>query len=213
MKRIIVIQSIAIAGFVMFLQSCAPVFSELQSARTVGKNKIEATPSYSSVSYSKDGKTEGVQNHMGVQLAYGISSKVDLRFRYEYIWLKKYGQSDVINVVGIGPKFSLVENKIAFAVPIGRAFGEGTEDSWEVHPTLLFTIPAVKDKLDINLAPKLLVPLCKGYDNLVAINLGISFSNNLSKWAIRPEYGILFNPGASGHYSQFSIGFSTTFGK
>jgi len=194
-----------ILGIVIICQSCTPVFSELQSARTVGKNRIELTPSFSSVSSTDGGKTEGVQNEYGLQLAYGISSKVDLRFRYVYI--------DGVSVVGIGPKFSLLKNKIAFSLPIGTALGANAGNTWELHPTLLFTVPAIKDKLDINLSPKYLMTLCKACEDLAAVNLGLSFSNNLNKWAIRPEYGLLFNPGESGHFSQFSIGFSTTFGK
>jgi hypothetical protein len=212
MKREFLSQAIAIALIGLIIQSCAPVFSELQSARTVGKNKLEVTPSYSDVKMKDEGKNYDVQSHLGVQLAYGLSPKVDLRFRYEYIWFKDNGFKDGIKVMGIGPKFSLSENKVAFAVPIGRAFGEGTEETWEIHPTFLFTIPAIKDKLDINISPKCLIPL-NGGDVLVAINLGFSISDNFNKWALRPEYGILFKPGESGYYHHLSLGFSWTFGK
>ena len=36
---------------ILLINGCAPIFSEMQSARTVGKNNIEATASFSSVSF------------------------------------------------------------------------------------------------------------------------------------------------------------------
>ncbi len=197
----------------MTYQNCAPVFSELQSARTVGKNRVEFTPSYSSVAFSEDGESDGIQNHIGLQVAYGISEKLDIRFRYELIWLKDDEFSNNVSIMGIGPKYSVIQNKLAFYLPIGRAFGEDTDDTWQLHPTVLFTIPALEDKIDITISSKYLVTLCKSCDDYISFNFGAAFSNDLNKWAIRPEYGLLFNPGESGHFSQFSLGFSVSFGK
>jgi hypothetical protein len=45
---------------------CAPVFSGLQSAKLVGKHKLELTPSYSRVYWSGDGDSEHLQSHLGV---------------------------------------------------------------------------------------------------------------------------------------------------
>ena len=196
------------------LQGCAPVFSELQSARTVGKNRVEFTPSYSSVSFAADGEREKMQKHVGIQVAYGISDKIDIRVRYERAWEEGGDiKEDGISIGAIGPKFNLLEDRVAFYIPIGRAFGEYTEETWQIHPTFLFTIPAVPDKIDITFAPKYLISFCEGCENLLAINLGLSFSDDLNRWAIRPEYGMLFNPGEEGHFSQFSIGVSYAFGK
>ena len=195
------------------IQGCAPVFSELQSARTVGKNRVEFTPSYSSVSFAADGEREKTQKHAGLQAAYGISDKIDIRVRYERAWEEGGTMKEGISMGAIGPKFSFVEDKMAFYLPIGRAFGEGTEDTWQIHPTFLFTMPVVKDKFDVTIAPKYLISFCEGCENLLAINLALSLSNDLNRWAIRPEYGMLFNPGEEGHFSQFSIGVSYAFGK
>lgn len=41
----------------------------------------------------------------------------------------------------------------------------------------------------------------------MAFNLGLGLSADFNRWAIRPEYGMLFNPGEEGHFGQFSIGF------
>ncbi len=184
--------------------SCAPPFSEMQSARLVGKNNFEITPGFSSVSFSNAGESKGLQNHLGMQLAYGISENVDLRLRFEHIWLKDNSYST--QVIGLGPKISLKKDRMALYAPIGLALGN--KDSWEFHPTMLFTLPLSPKKVDFNPSFKYLVMLCKDCQNAMAVNAGFAFSSDLTKWAIRPEYGLLFNPNKGGHYGHFSIGVS-----
>ena len=184
-------------------QYCAPVFSELQSARTVGKNNIEATPFYTT--------TSGIQDHLGLQASYGVSSKVDIRARYEEIWAGIYDKGThekPVTVIGIGPKYRLIKNKMAFSVPLGRALGENHKDSWQVQPAMLLTLPAIKNKIEFTLSPKYLIIFGKPKD-LPAVNLGASFSTNLDKWALRPEYGMLFYRGGENE-RQFSVGLSFT---
>jgi hypothetical protein len=196
----------------MLLQNCAPVFSELQGARTVGKGNFELTPSYSSVSVYDEGDSEKVQNEIGFQGAIGLSDKVDIRARYEYVWLGD-GDGNNISAIGLGPKFNLIKDKLSISLPVGRALGEGTSESWEFLPTVLFSLPVKKDILDINISPKYIIQFCEECESLFAINAGLSISSNLNEWAIRPEFGLLYNPGETGHYTQFSIGVSKVFGK
>ncbi len=122
------------------LGACAPTFSDLQSARLAGPKRVEITPSYSSVSFSNEGEREKVQDHVGVQVATGISERTDLRLRYELITLGD-GESSTIHVLGAGPKFSLAKDRAAFYVPIGFAFGSDieTSETFQVQPTLLLT--------------------------------------------------------------------------
>ncbi len=203
-----------LAGIALLLStSCTSSFSELQGARLVGEGKMELTPYYTTVSATSDGDTEGLQNQVGLNGAIGLGPKFDLRLRVENIWAKETGFGDGYIIVGAGPKLSLIENVLSAYLPVGRALGEGTSESWEVQPTLLLTWPAVEEKLDINLTPKYIFNLCEDCDDFVAVNLGLAISGHLSNWAIRPEYGLLFNPGESGHVSQFSIGLSKIFGK
>jgi hypothetical protein len=191
----------------LMFQNCVTVFSELQGARTVGEGNIELTPSFSSVSLTDEGETDKIQNEIGVQAAFGISPSVDIRARYEYIWLPD-SDGENISVVALGPKFSLLKDHISFYLPVGRALGEGTTESWELHPTLLFSLALKKDIIDLNLSPKYIISFCEECESLLAINMGLSISSDLNKWAIRPEFGLLYNPGETGHASQFSIGVS-----
>ncbi len=220
MKSYIQNQLVVLIIATTLLSSCAPVFSDMQSARTVGKNRVELTPSYSKVKFNYDGESEVYQTQAGMQVAYGLTSKIDIRARYEYLrfdMLNSFailGSNNKAQVFGIGPKLNVINQYLSIYLPFGRAFGEYADDSWQFHPTIIATIPAVKNKLDINSSVKYLVPLqAESQDNLLAFNFGLALSNNLNRWAIRPEYGILMNPTGDGYFNHLSLGISYVFGK
>lgn len=191
---------LGIVSFSTILHSCFPVFSELQSARTVGKNRVEITPN---ATVATDGW--GEQYEFGGQLAYGITSKFDMRFKYEYV--------EGVNAIAIAPKISLRENKIAFTVPIGTAFTYGFKETYglNIHPTFLFTACPLKDKIDLTFSPKLLLSFSDSPTASLALNFSPAFSRNLKNWAIRPEIGALVGNG--GLALQLSMGLSIAFGK
>lgn len=201
------------------VSACAPVFSDLQSAKLVGRGRLEATPGFSSVSASEGGcencdvrpggggGSSHIQNHAGLQLATGVHDKVDLRVRYEHVWVD---DGPGINVLGFGPKVQLFRNYAALYVPVGFAFGGGIDSgqTWAVHPTLLLT-GQVHPNVELNWSGKFLVPLAEdGGENLLAFNLGLGLGPVSGRWAVRPEFGWLIDPGEDGHFTQFSIGLS-----
>ena len=202
-----------LACLTVLFPACAPVFSELQSAKLVGPGHLEVTPSFSSVSFSSEGESWHIQNHYGIQAGIGVNRQMDFRLRYERISVDMQDmdgdESFGVNVLGFGPKFSLVKDMVAAYVPIGFAFGEDIEvsETWQIHPTLLITLPISK-YIEFNPSAKVLIPLKGEQDTLVAFNLGTAISSNLEKWAIRPEIGFLYNPGESGYFMHFSIGFT-----
>ncbi len=135
---------------------------------------------------------------------------MDFRLRYERISVDLDGDGSFgVNILGFGPKFSLIKDMVAVYVPIGFAFGEDIEvsETWQIHPTLLITLPVSK-YIEFNPSAKILIPIKGEQDTLVAFNLSTAISANLEKWAIRPEIGFLYNPGESGHFMHFSIGFT-----
>jgi hypothetical protein len=202
MRRAARASSSLVFAVVIATGACAPVFSELQGARLVGPHKVELTPSASTVYFSDSGGSDHLQDHVGLQVATGVSPKVDLRFRYEHV-------IGGVNVFGLGPKLQLVKDRVAFYAPVGFAIGGGIETSktWELQPTLLFTQPATST-VDLNLSAKYLIPLHGGGDGLVALNVGLGLGPESKKWAFWPEVGWLFDPGNSGHFTQASLGFS-----
>lgn len=205
---------VALTAMMAFVTGCVAPFSDLQSARLLGKGNIEVTPGFGTVSINDEGETQHVQNNYGAQLGYGLTKFMDLRLRYEYIRATSGEDSVNVNVIGFGPKFRLAKNWLAFYVPIGFAFGGDMEagdssDTWQVHPTLLATFPVAKF-LEINPSAKVMIPFSsESFDTLYAFNLGLAISPDVSKWAIRPEVGICTDFGSgSGYFLHFSIGVS-----
>jgi hypothetical protein len=202
---------------IVLASACAAPFSELQSARLAGRGVVEITPSYSYVGGSDEDESAKLQDNFGVQLATGLSSRVDLRARIEHMRID-VDDADLdfsATAVGFGPKFGLIPNQLALYLPFGFAFGDEVEqaDTWQVHPTLIWTIP-VADALEINSSIKALVPLAESdTDVLGAFNIGLGISPDLSRWAIRPEFGILKNPGEEGTVRHFSLGATFYLGK
>jgi hypothetical protein len=216
MKTINTTTSARLLGM-LFLVACmfasfscfAPAFSELQSARLLGPGNAEISPSYSRV----DGGSDHVQNHYGVQAGIGILKVMDFRFRYEYANVDP-GQDDAfgVNMMGFGPKLSLVRNWLAIYVPVGFAFGEDIEvsETWQAHPTLLFTVP-FSERFEINTSVKALIPLHEDSDPMYAVNLGVAISSDVRRWAVRPEIGVLFEC-CGGSYMHASLGLSLSLG-
>lgn len=186
-------------------EGCAPVFSDLQGAGLVGKDRYEITPSFSTVSFQNEGESEHAYNHYGVQIGYGISDHADLRFRLEHIELG--GESGGVNVIGIGPKIGERYGSAALYLPVGTTLNCSFADAMEFHPTLLTSVPLGRG-VEFNPSFKILMPLGREEaDILVAVNLGMGFGQ-VDRFAIRPELGFLFNPGEEGNYRQFSLGFA-----
>jgi hypothetical protein len=184
------------------------VFSDLQGAGLVGKDRYEITPSFSTVTFHDEDESEHIQSHYGIQVGYGISDRADVRFRLERIQLDTDGDESIgATVVGIGPKIGRRHGSVALYLPIGMAFGEDVEEdeTVEFHPTLLTTIPIARG-IEFNPSVKMLIPLSReNADILVAVNLGFGLGE-VDRFAIRPELGFLFNPGEDGNYRHFSVG-------
>ncbi|MEZ4688176.1 MAG: hypothetical protein R3B47_19575 [Bacteroidia bacterium] len=201
---------LAFVVFCLTQQSCAPIFSEFQTARTVGKDKLEIVPFYSHLGEIDNGNTYSLQSHGGLQFAYGFCSNFDLRARFDVIGADGWGEGR--SAFSIGGKYSIIEDRLSVFLPVGRALGENTSDSWQIQPTAFLTVPVLENRLDATIGPKYVFTFGQNTRNYAGANLGLSFSTDINKWAIRPEYGILFNPDQSGLITQFGIGFSATIG-
>lgn len=191
---------------------CAAPFSDLQDARIVAKGKVQVTPSFSLNTQSLEGETEHVQNIFGGQAAFGVTDNAELRAGFARVDWKRNGG---VNVFGLGPKFCLVRDRLAAYFPVGFAFDDEvkTAETWETHPTLIFTAQPHR-VVEINPSAKLLLPLSSGgspnvaRDPRIVLNLGFGISNDHEVWALRPEIGLLFNPGDDGVWAAYSLGVS-----
>lgn len=215
-----VLALLAVGVALAFAAGCVAPFSEMQSAKMLGKGNFEVTPGFTTVSVSDEGETEHIQNEYGAQIGYGLANFLDLRLRYEHLAgtfaIEDEEESISTNVLAFGPKFRLAKNWLAFYVPIGFAFGGDLEpgdadETWQIHPTLLATLPLGK-YLEINPSAKIMIPFSSdNFDTLYAFNLGLALSTDLSKWAVRPEVGICTNF-EGGHFLQFSVGLTLNSG-
>jgi hypothetical protein len=191
------------------LWACAPTFSDLQSARLAGPGRVEITPSVSFVDYHEEDnwdEMDGTQGHVGVQLATGLSDRIDLRFRYEHIggdWVKP------VHVVGVGPKIGLIRDRAAFFLPVGTGIGAEVQpgDLFQLQPTLLCT-HSFNSNFEITGSGKGIIWVDQEGDDLLAFNLGAGISEDLTKWAVRPEGGILISPGEDRGAWHLSVGFT-----
>lgn len=219
-ERLNVMRAVAVCGVTALAGTgCAPVFSDLQSARLAGPGRVEVTPSATTTHFSGDEESAKVQDEFGLQAATGVHDRVDLRFRYVRVLPEELdddiaGDSMGVNVVAFGPKVGLVKDRLALAIPVGFAFGGDIDsgETWEIQPTLIGTLPVARH-VDVIAAGKIIYPFAaEDPETFVALNLGLGLGPS-GKWVIRPETGFLWNPGEGGHYWHLSLGASYLFGK
>ncbi len=204
----------------LFMTSCiVPVNTSLESARTIGAGKIEATASYASYSATAEGESATINNNLGLRVGVGVSDRFDLKVRYIRL-MSQLGDGDEspdVNYLSIAPKFSLSENRWAITVPGGLYFatvdGEA-ESTWFASPRIIFTHPFPNDKVELSASGKVDIYFEEDAEPAVGFTIGGGFSSDLTKWAIRPEIGFLFNTESDAETSSvhFGIGGTIIFG-
>jgi hypothetical protein len=190
--------------------ACAPVF---QDARLVGKGQAEITPSVSPTFGTGGGNTEHLTNNFGVHGLVGLSDRADFGVGYGRVQIAGLGPGvGGVNVVAFGPKISLVRDRVALAIPLSFGFGSGADvsQSFELHPTAIFTAP-VNPHVDVSPSIGALIPFCDGCGldaTLVRLNLGVGIRPRGGRAVVRPEFGVLLNPGEPGVIWTFGLGVS-----
>ena len=187
---------VKLAGFVVVLvlaSACAPMFSD---ARMLRRGQVEVTPAVNPVFVTERGQTEHEWTDVGARAQFGISNRVD--FGAGYIRSQVSDGDFGLNTVLFGPRFSLVPDRVAVALPVGFSFGEfGDEldvaDTWQLNPTLLLTAPMGRH-VDFNPAVRLMIPTCENCDTLIALHAGFGFRVG-RHLVLRPEVAFIFNPG------------------
>lgn len=197
------------------LYQCAPIASELQSARLVGRHNLEVTPGYADVKFREasspveTGRAIKSGGHMiGIQAAYGISDRVDIRLRFEQIQFMNKEQ----NVFAIGPKVSLIKDHLSLYVPVWFVDFKPAQ----TQPSLLITLPLIKNMIEVNPSVKTILSV-SAYDPtnsfMAAANLGFGISTNLQRWALRPEYGMVYDLRNGNRFSSISVGLTLYLGR
>ncbi len=186
------------------LDACVvPINSSYESARMLEKGGTEFMGHYTHYSFSDNGESDAINNNFGIRIGYGITDKVDVKLRYIRLVPVEEGASG-INYIDVAPKVGIVPDWFAAALPIGLYFAED-ETEFVISPKLLFTYPAGK-RFEATLATKAdIFPEDDG-NVYLGLNLGLGLSQNLDKWALRPELGLMVDPGESGLAFSFGIG-------
>lgn len=198
MKNLIILLSLV---FMLSLQACfVPVNSVYDTARMLDKKESSAGLNYSryyAVDFDIfDDDENGMvnyNNNFGLAFRYGLSEKLNMSVRYEYLYTRSeiefLGEtfSDNMNYLELGLKMRLIEDKLALGLPLGMYLYEEAFSA-ALHPRLFYTIRK-NDKFDFTITPNVLLLIGDGVQIIPGLCLGVGFSNNLNKWAIRPEIG------------------------
>ena len=214
MKWIIFFFSLVI---VLLIGGCfAPVNSYYDSARMLDRNEsrigVNYTRYYSTnISFMEDNESSftNYNNNIGLAAGYGLSEKLNLNVRYEYLKSRSdvdfLGETfnDFMNYFEIGCKIRLIEEKMALGLPLGLYIYEGGL-SGSISPRLFMTF-GNNEKVEFTAVPSVLLTFGDDIGIFPGVNFGVGLSNNLNKWAIRPEIGYngCFNFGV-GTYLKFS---------
>lgn len=209
MKRLI---AYSLNCFILLLSGCTiPLLSEMQSARTVEKGNYEITPQ---LQLSND------QIQGGIQFKTGINLKTDIQFRAELgqtnnqiftssrniqsSYYPRYG------IITIGMKHAVIRNYLAFDAPVS-IYISSDYNAIGIGPSIIGTLPIIKNKIELSLAPKLSLAYADSYEILAmitSIHSNLAISHDLNKWAFRLEFSLM-----QGNKLYGGTGISYTFSK
>jgi hypothetical protein len=201
---------VAVALPALLAAGCVPYLADQQNARILPPGDVELTPSFSYVSFSADGENEHIQDQFGIRAGYGLSRTAELRATAERISLAGESGSDAFTMVGVGVKFGFVPDRLALYIPVGVVLGENleTSETWTVAPTLLVSWRG-SPNFELTPSLKAIYPFASEDPELfLGFHLGAGISTNLDRWALRPEVGIVKNPGDEGTTWGLTIGLS-----
>ena len=181
-----------------------------------GQTSITAGLSRQAFINGEDGDYEDGFSVVDVQVRHGLE-RFEIGSRISRINLQ-----DGYHFVSLAPKISLVEDRLAFLLPIGVFFngpfpGDDVDidvaESLQVHPSLIATIPLGRTETELNLGFKTIVLLDSPEEYITGINLGLRMTPDevTGGPAILPEIG-LFTGSSGNYYFYFGTAFSYAFG-
>lgn len=221
MKSIILFSAAAACLIISGCVSMAPVSNTFESARTLDKGQAELMGNYSMAYFSWEDEegakqTDQTNNNIGLRIGYGVVNRFDIKMRYERLMPVTEEDKAMINganFIGLGPRYAIVKDRLTGGIDFGFYWYrvKETEDSdpyndsmFAISPKLAFTVPANRN-FDVTLGTKL--DLFTSDDvNLWHVNLGFGFSSDASKWALRPEIGIIKDLDNFSDYTWYSAG-------
>ncbi|HEU4632477.1 MAG TPA: hypothetical protein VFS22_00740 [Flavisolibacter sp.] len=198
----------------------APVNAGYENAGTLGKGNVELSGNYTHYVVSSEGESEAINNNYGFKAGLGLSDRFDVKLRYEKLIPVNLEEDSKFkaNYVSVIPKVSLKDRKLSFLMPVSRydltdedLDGKKIKDhSYSIAPQIIRTFTSKTNQADFSIGVKGDYIINTGEDAendfLLGFNIGAGFSNNLNKWAIRPEVGYLFKPGDGIGFWNMGVG-------
>ncbi len=207
--------------FPILLCSCsAPVNLSYDNGKTIPKGNLEILGSYSDYN---TGEGLNWSSNYGARICYGITDNYNLKFRYERInmdylledvvkipdFLDDYFKDRInydLNYFEIENKLKLRHANVSFGLPLSYySYPEIHNGYFEFDPRIYLTLFRGTNIVELNLVPKCHFVFVQNFYAMPGISVGLGLSNNLDRWAIRPEIGW------DGYFS-YGIGLSVSVG-
>jgi hypothetical protein len=198
--------SLLAASAIIMTSGCfAPVNLTYDDARMLNKNEMKVQAGFSSYYGPKLNLSDDellrlavhYTNNYNIQAAYGLSQKINVGLRYEYMDVKEQHiqiltksfdlQNTTLNYVELSGKVRLIEDDLALGLPVSMYFWEGVTFAM-FDPRLYYTFH-VNDKVEFTFVPKAHILFADKIGVSPAFSFGMGISNNLNRWAFRPEIG------------------------
>ena len=222
MKKFKHITLLTILLFILF--NCAPITSDMHSAKTIGKGGIEITLNSGTLDYEDaESSISEMQDNLGAHVAYGLGEKLDIRGRFETLQIN--GVEDLgetiedVTLFSLGLKYGLFEDKFAIFLPYDIYYNsEGESGPKTLAPTLIYT-KTFRDAFELNPSAKIILPMDEDMDDdpWLAFNFGLGINPGIllkkvefEKVMLRAEHGMLFPADAEGEawYTHTTFGLS-----
>jgi hypothetical protein len=209
-NQVFVIMTSAIILSISGCIAVAPINSTFEGARTLKEGQVELGGNISTYSISEDKESTTVNQNFGFRTGIGITDRFTIRGRYERLMLSYPDEEtgiDAVNYFDIGIKYAFAPEVFSGALTLSRYWANG--ESFEfIGPKLIVSAP-INNKIEPTFALKGDFCLKKDSEiNLIGINIGVGFSSDLDKWAIRPEFGFMKQFNNTGSYMTWGVGFN-----
>jgi hypothetical protein len=207
----------------LLLTSCisvTPVLNSYEKAGTLGSGNAEGAGSYTGVNTSAYERSVHSYNNYSFRAGYGFSDRFDLKVRYErFVPVVRQGKREpAMNYYSIIPKLALAPGILSLSFPLSHyTYKEIIEDKAysrqvnSIASQLHFTYTTPGKRVDLTGGLKADFVYGKRsweseHDLLLSTSVGAGLSNNLDKWAIRPEVGFLYSAAHSTTYISYGVG-------
>lgn len=215
-------------GSILFLlTSCVsvtPVLNSYEKAGTLGSGNAEAAASYTGYNTSAYDRSAHSHNNWGIRAGYGFSDRFDLKVRYERFTstFLQGRREPAVHYFSLVPKLALAPRVLALSLPVSRytytEVIDGKSVSREVNSIasqLHFTYTAPGKRVDLTGGLKADFVygqrgVQKEHDLLMSTSVGAGFSNNVDRWAVRPEVGFLYSAANATTYVSYGVGVQYT---